>query len=175
MDFAVELRKLLNSEKTPVLDPMAELARAQAGALEAIYKNNSDVSMQVEEIYEIIKEADENVKEVKNAAKREHLLLAALVAMDDLLDSLLRQTQCSGNAHAEAIAAKREEVLRACGVEKTGYPGQRLDPSIHTVASAEYCDAPYESVTRVLESGFIYKGDTHRKATVIISKGSESV
>ena len=174
MNFEAELKKLLDAEEFPPLDPLVELARAQAGALEAIHKHSSDVSMQVEEIYDIVKEADENAKEAKNAAKRESLLLSSLFAVNDLLDSMLQFAQNTGAIHAETIAAKREEHMNACGVERVGFPGQTLDPRIHTVASAEESDAPFESVTRVLESGYLYRGNVARKATVIISKGKES-
>jgi len=172
MNFAAELKKLLDAEESPPLDPLVEIAQAQAEALGGILKRGSDVSMQVEEIYDIIKEADENAKELKNSAKRENLLLGSLMAMNDLLDSLLQNTEhASIAAHAEIISAKMEESLNACGTERVGYPGQTLDLHIHTVASAEDSDAPYESVTRVLESGYMYRGNIVRKATVIISKG----
>ena len=171
MDFAIELQKLL-AEETPLLDPLAELAKSQLMTLESITKNTSDISLQVEEIYDIVKDSDENAKEIKNAAKREEALLASLVAVNDLIDTLLQHFAASDTSHITVIAAKREEILRACGIEKTGYPGQMLDPKIHTVAAAEKSEAPRESITRVLESGYIYKGSIVRKATVIVSTGA---
>jgi len=173
MNFATELKKLLEAEEFPPDDPLAELARAQTELLDAIYKNNSGVSLQVEEIYDIVKDSDEKAREAKNAVKREGVLIGALVAVNDLLDSLLQYVQQTGAVHAEAVAAKRDEALNACSLEKYGALGQQLDPRIHTVASAEVSGAPLESVIRVLENGYIYHGNVIRKATVIISKGLE--
>ena len=173
MNFAAELKKLLETEEFPPNDPLTELARVQEEMLDAIYKNNSGISLQVEEIYDIIKESDENVKEVKSAAKRESALLGTLIVINDLLDSLLQHMQNSGAVHAEAVAAKMDEALNNCDLEKFGSLGQQLDPRFHTVASAENSDAPLESVIRVLENGYIYRGNVVRKATVNISKGSE--
>ena len=173
MNFAAELKKLLEAEEIPPIDPVAELARAQAELFEAIHKSNSGISLQVEEIYDIIKESDENAREVRNAAKRESALLGAIIVINDLADSMLPYIQQIGAVHAETIAAKRDETLKACGLEKLGMPGQRLDPRIHTVASAENSDAPLETIIRILETGYMYHENVIRKATVIISKGRE--
>ena len=173
MEFAMELKKLLDAEESPPLDPLVELARAQAEMLETLHRSGSDISLQVEEIYDIVKQSDDNVKELKNAAKREGLLLGSLVAINDLLDGLVQHAQFTGSDHTNTIYAKRAEALGACGVERVGQPGQLLDPRIHTVASAEISPEPFESVLQVLESGYAYNGSILRKATVIISKGSE--
>ena len=69
MNFTAELQKLLKAENSPPVDPLAELARAQAGFLEGIHKNGAGISLQIEEIYDIVKESSKNAKEVKNAAK----------------------------------------------------------------------------------------------------------
>ena len=174
MDFAEELKKLIDAEDPPPADPLSELTRVQLRILESLRKQDAGISDQIEEVYDIIKGIDENTREVKNAAKRETRLLGALIAMNDLYDTMLSLLNTDDASHIEAIAAKREEALDMSGLERCGRQGQRLDPHIHTVASAEYGDAPLESVTRVLEYGYIYRDNVIRKATVIISKGSES-
>ena len=174
MDFAAELKKLLDAEENPPFDPIFELAKAQAGMLEALNKTEAGISLQVEEIYDIVKETDENAKEVKSAAKRESQLLGGLVALNDLLDGMLRHIQAGGAEHAAPIEAKRQDTLNSFGLERHGSPGGHLDPRIHTVASAEYSDAPVESIIDILECGYVYRGSVIRKATVIISKGREN-
>jgi hypothetical protein len=124
----------------------------------------------MEEVYDIIKASDENAKEVKSAAKRESMLLRGLVAMSDLLDGLLPYMQ----EHSRTAAARKGDVMNACGLEQLGFSGERLDPKLHTVVSAEYSGAPLESIIRVLESGYAYNGKIIRKATVILSKGAEN-
>lgn len=170
MDFAVELQKLLYAEEPPCVDPLAELARAQVALLDSINKNDTNISLQIEEVYDIIKEADENAREVKAALKRENMLLSGLVAMSDLLDALLPYML----EHSQTATAKKEEVVNACGLEQLGFLGERLDPRLHTVASAEYSNAPSESIIRVLENGYAYRGKIFRKATVVLSKGEEN-
>ena len=170
MDFAEELQKLLREEEPSPVDPLEELVRAQAGLLDHIHKNGAGLSLQIEEIYDIIRETDDNAAEVKAAAKRETMLLGGLTALSDLLDGLLPYLQ----EHGQTVAAKKEEAMNACGLERLGYTGERLDPRLHTVASAEYSGAPPESVIRVLESGYAYRGKIIRRATVILSKGEEN-
>ena len=174
MDFAAELNKLLLAEDDPPVDVLAELTKAHLTLLEALRKTGSDVSLQVEEIYDIVKESDENAKEVKNAAKREQQLLTCFIVVCDMLDGLLQFIQSSGADHAAAIAAKRDEALKACGLEMFDGLGSYLDPRFHTVAGAEFGDAPPEQVIGVLENGYAYRGSVVRKATVIISKGREN-
>jgi len=171
MNFAVELQRLLQAENPPPVDPISELMKTQTGVLDSILKNGDNLSLQVEEIYDIIKDSDENAREVKSAAKRENTLLSGFVAMSDLTDGLLQYLQ----EHSGTITAKKDEIMNACGVERLGLVGERLDPRTHTVAAAEFSDAPIESVIRVLEHGYAYRGKVVRKATVILSKGAEIV
>lgn len=175
MDFAAELEKLLQAEESPPLDLLEELAMTQAellGSLQELLgsqqQNNESLSLQVEEIYDIVKESDENAKEVKAAAKRENMLVNGLISLCDLVDGLLPHLQ----EHSRTVDAKKMEAVDACGLEPLGFPGERLDPRLHTVAGAEYSDAPMESVIRVLESGYAYHEKLIRKATVILSKGA---
>ena len=173
MDFAAELNSLLLAEVEPPVDVLAELTKAHLTLLEALRKTGSDVSLQVEEIYDIVKDSDENAKEVRNAAKREQQLLGSFIIVSDMLDGLLQFIQPSGAGHAATIAAKRDEALKACGLERFDGLGSFLDPRFHTVAGAEFYDAPPEHVIGVLECGYVYRGSVIRKAAVIISKGRE--
>jgi molecular chaperone GrpE (heat shock protein) len=168
MDFAAELQKLLDAEDPIPLDPLAEIVATQGGLWNFLQKNSSGLSMQIEEIYDIIKDADQNAKEAKAAIKREYILLGSLIAISDLLDGLLPYL----HEHNQTISAKKEEVLKACGLERLGFPGERLDPRLHTVAAAEYNEAAFETIIHVLESGYTYRGQIIRKATVILSKGA---
>ena len=174
MNFEAELNNLLEAEEIFPLSPLEEIARAQLDLLEGVRKHSANVSLQVEEIYDIVKESDDNARELKSAARRENQLLTGLVAIDDLLDSLLRYLRSSDLGDTEMIAAQRESALNRCGIELLGVLGERLDPRIHTVANAEHDDAPLETVIRILENGFAYRGKIFRKASVIISMGGEN-
>lgn len=170
MNFSTELKKLLKAEKSPPVDPFIELMGVQAELLAGIKKKDADLSLQIEEIYAIIKKTDENEKEVKAAVKRESSLLNGFIMLCDLLDDLLPHI----GGHSEAVEAKKDEVMRTCGMEPLGFIGERLDPKLHTAASAEYSDAPLECVIRVLQAGYAYRGKVIKKATVILSKGPEN-
>ena len=169
--FAERLQKLLDEEETIPADPLLELTAAQLQLFDVISKNNTDISLQIEEIYDIVKDADENAKRAKNAAKRESRLLESLIASLDLLEGLSQYMRDTGTEHWVTIDAKIEEILRFCGLEKTAALGQRLDPKLHTVAAAQEDELPKESIIRILESGYEYEGKPIRKATVIVSKG----
>ena len=171
MDFAVELEKLIREENPPPVDPLTELARAQAAVLNGIQKNSDGLSLQMEEVYDIVKNSDENAKEVKIAAKRENMLLGGLVALSDLLDDLLPHIR----EHSHTVAAKKDGVINACGLERLGFPGERLEPRLHEVTGAEFSETPPETVTRVLAAGYAYNGRIIRKATVILSKGEQNI
>ena len=171
MDFTSELQKLLTLEESPPFDTFTELAQAQMTFFECIQKNDSNISLQVEEIYDIIKDYDDNAKEVKTAVKRENILVSGLVSLGDLLDTLVPYVQ----GHDQALTVKKDDILNACGVELLGFVGEQLDPRLHTVASAVFSEAMIESVIDVLEYGYVYRGKVIRKATVILSKGAENV
>jgi len=175
VDFNDELQKLLDAEKTPPLDPLVEIAQAQAEALEEIRRRNADLSLQVEEIYDIIKDADENAKELKLAERRENALLGSLISTTGILDNLLEYLRRAGAEGVEPLAAQHEAALISCGLERLGFPGERLDPRLHTVISAEFNEAPLETVVQTVESGYQYRGKVIRKAAVIISKGADTL
>lgn|GEM_PF-1010889 len=179
MDFAAELMKLLEAEELPPTDPLVELAQSQGGEDKELEKTllqkNDDISLQIEEIYDIIKEADENSKELKAAAKRENSLIAAIIASGDLLDNVLHYLRGLGEDDANIISSQRDIALASCDIERLGVPGERLDPRFHTVGDGEFSEMPFETVTQVLDSGYVYRGKVLRKATVVISKGEEPV
>ena len=162
----------MDADDSPPYDPLAELMGAQTGVLKNINNDCAGISLQVEEIYDIVRMADDNSKEAKNSAKRETLLLGALVAVSDLLDAMLAYIGNDGAHHAEMINTSRSQALDACALERLGHVGERLDPSIHSVANAVHSDSPIESVVNVLHSGYMYRDKVLRKADVIISKGS---
>jgi len=126
MDFAAELKKLIDAEDEPLLDMLSELARAQlntqAGALERLdrlQKSGDDISLQIEEIYDIVKEADANAKEVKSAERRELRLLESLIAILDIIDDVMRFLRTHGVEHVDVVAAKTDEAASAADAEMT--------------------------------------------------------
>jgi len=195
MDFAAELQKLINQQELPLADPLTELSNAHlelsrkqselsqenisrvTSSVSGLQKATSAMSLQTEEIYDIIKEADDNKKELRTVAKREKKLLTGLIESIDLLDGFLVQfSQVYGEhafEHVEVIMSKIADILEESEVQMLGFEGEHLNVRQHKVASAEYSDAPEETVIAVLERGYAYRDSIIRKSTVILSKGAE--
>ena len=171
MDFKTELQKLIDEEISPPLDPIIEIAKAQAAILGEIKKREENISLQVEEIYDIVKETDENAQKVKSMEKSKLLLIESMVNIVDLLDTVLSAARENDEPYTSAITAKLEESLHACGLERLGVIGEHIDHRHHEIISAEFSTLPFETVVKVIQSGFIYNGKPVRKAAVIVSKG----
>ena len=165
--------KAQNTDPDRELSQIMQNSFLQTKQLDAISKHNSNISTQLEEIHSIVKAADENARELKTAARRERMLMESIIATNDLLDAVLQLLSENASNHIRAIAASRTEILNNCGLTKTTIIGQMLDSKLHTVTAADSSDAPVESIIRILEDGYEYRGNIVRKAAVIISKGRD--
>jgi molecular chaperone GrpE (heat shock protein) len=175
MDFQTKLQKLIDEEISPPLDPIIEIAKAQATLLGEIKKREENISLQVEEIYDIVKESDENALKVKSLEKSKLLLIESMVNIVDILDTVLSAAKKNDEPFINAITVKLEESLHACGLERLGVTGEHIDYRLHEVISAEFSSLPFETVIKVIRSGFCYNEKLVRKAAVIVSKGENSV
>jgi hypothetical protein len=167
MEFDILLKELLELEDVPVTDVYTELTRAQMSILSGIKSDSENLGLQIEEIYDIVKDADSSSTELKVALKRENLLVSAIADMADLTTGLIRHM----GEHGAVIAAKINEIIVSCGLEYVGFEGERLDPRLHTVVAAETDMSAPETVIRVACAGYSYRGKIIRKASVVISKG----
>ena len=178
MNFEAELEKLLAREQGPL--PRYELTEVLAegrALLEALNKRQADLSLQVEEIYDLAKEAD--ARELREALKAERgrlqQVLAAAFGLSDLLEHFCVYAGRSGSPELEyqgqLLWQNSRLLLESCGIARFGEAGQILDPSLHTVQSALDSELPKEQIIQVLQSGFAYSGNLLRKAVVVVSKG----
>ena len=147
----------LNTEPTASVNPSERLL--------------SDLSLQVEEIYDLVKENDENVRAIKAGEKREQQLIDGISGLCEMVNAFLPHIP----GHAAVVLAKKNEILQACGLTPIGRVGEKLAPALHTTHSAIYHEVPAETIVDVLESGFIYRGKVIKKAMVILSKGAEAI
>ena len=179
MDFEVELEKLLAGEQEPL--PRYELVEVLAESrtlLEALNKRQADLSLQVEEIYDLAKEAD--ARELREALKAERgrlqQVLEAAVGLSDLLEHFRVYAGQSGSAELEhqgrLLWQDSRSLLESCGIVRLGEAGESLNPSLLTVQSALDSGFPKEQIIQVLQSGFAYFGSLLRKAVVVVSKGA---
>jgi molecular chaperone GrpE (heat shock protein) len=180
INFEVELNKLLARESEPLpQSELTELAAAERELLTALCKKNNDLSLQVEEIYDLVKEGDARVlQEALEAEKnRAGQLAGAAMGLCDLLEDFCAYARQSGRGDLEYQARllwkNSNALLEGCGITRLGEEGQGLDPAIHTVQAAVPSDLPRECVTRVLRTGYRYLGAVVRRAVVVVSAGPE--
>jgi molecular chaperone GrpE (heat shock protein) len=176
LDFAAELNKLLALEtgRIPGYE-LAELAAADREFLAELNRKQDDTSLQIEEIYDLVKEQGflrETVTAEK--ARADQLVLAAVNLADLLEDFYAYAKQSGGEAlehQAKLLWEKAGGILGGCGILRFGEEGQPLNPQVHRVAAGVESPLPREQVVRALQSGYMYQGALIRKAAVVVSLG----
>jgi molecular chaperone GrpE (heat shock protein) len=180
LDFKRELNKLLDQETRPLpKDEFAEIALAGQRVLAALDKKQSEISLQVEEIYDIVGNMDTAALQetLQSERRRADVLAGAVVGLCDSIEDFCAYAGDSGDTalaeQARVMWNNSADLLARCGFVRLGDVGRPLDPEIHTVQSAAPSSFPREHVTRVLQSGYRYLGTVVRKAVVVVSKGTE--
>lgn len=180
LDFKRELNRLLEQEAHPLQgDALAETALAGQRILTALGKKQSELSMQVEEIYDIVESLDTAALQeaLRAETQRADTLAEAAVGLCDILEDFCAYSRESGNEELEKqgqmMWSNAGRLLERCGFARLGEDGQPLDPEIHKVRSAAASPVPREHVARVLQSGYRYRGAVVRRAAVVASKGME--
>jgi molecular chaperone GrpE (heat shock protein) len=179
LNFEAELNKLLERESEALpQSELAELAAAEQKMLASLNQKQTDLSLQIEEIYDLAKEADTRVlQETLEAEKtRANRLAGAAVGLSDMLEDFCAYAAKSGSeelaAQARLLWKNSGTLLEGCGITRLGEEGQALDQEIHTVKAAAPSPLPREHVVRVLQSGYRYLGEVVRKAAVQVSTGT---
>jgi molecular chaperone GrpE (heat shock protein) len=178
LNFEDELGKLLSNE-TERLSPyeVAEFAAAGRELLAELNKKQTDVSLQIEEIYDLVKEQDTRVlqKAVDDEKARADQLVFVSMGLSDLLEDFSTYAEQSGGEELKHQAGLLWEqagnILGGCGIFRFGLAGESLNPQIHTVKASVESSLPREQVVQVLQSGYAYQGLLLRKAAVVVSRG----
>jgi molecular chaperone GrpE (heat shock protein) len=180
LNFEAELDRLLAREREPLPQyELAEFAAVERDLLAAVNKKQTDLSLQVEEIYDLVKEGDSRVlQEALDAEKgRARQLVLAAIGLCDMLEDFCayaRQSDSEELEHQGRLLWKNSgALLEDCGITRLGEEGQPLNPGIHTVQAAAASAFPREHVAQVLQSGYRYLGAVVRRAIVVISAGTE--
>jgi molecular chaperone GrpE (heat shock protein) len=178
LNFEAELDKLLSHERggLPRYE-LTELAAAGQRFLTELEKKQTGVSLQIEEIYDLVKDQDSRVlQEALEAEKtRANQLVSAAIGLCDLLEDFCAYAEQSGSGElkhqAGLLRGNSGGILAGCGILRLGKKGQILNPRIHTVKASAESPLPREQVVQVLQSGYMYQGMIVRKATVVVSRG----
>lgn len=171
LDFKAELDKLLSQESEPLPDS------GLAEALSFFNKKQDDISLQVEEIYDLVRESDtrELLGALNDEKRRAKGLVGAVVGLCDIIDDFNAYAAQSGDdtLYEQALMMwdNTERFLEECGMARIGGEGTELDPEIHTVQAVTPGTLPKEYVEHVLRSGYRYMGAVIRKASVAVSLG----
>jgi molecular chaperone GrpE (heat shock protein) len=181
MNFEDELNKLLflETEMIPKYEA-TELAAAGLELLADLDKKQTDISLQIEEIYDLVKEQDiqalQKVIETENT--RANQLVAAAAALSDLLEDFCTYAAHSGSEElkhqANLLWEHSGSILGGCGIIRFGAIGESLNPQIHTVKAGVESPFPLEQVVQVLQSGYAYQGAVLKKAAVVVSRGQDA-
>jgi molecular chaperone GrpE (heat shock protein) len=178
VNFETELEKLLAGEYEPL--PQYELTEVLAegqALLDALNKKQAELSLQVEEVYDLVKDADDRglQETLKTERARLQQLLEVAVGLSDMLEHFCVYAGQSGSAELEhqgrLLWQNSQALLESCGITRFGEAGESLNPLLHTVHSALDSKIPKEHIVRVLQSGYGYLGRLLRKAAVVVSRG----
>jgi molecular chaperone GrpE len=180
LNFEAELEKLLSREtgRLPQYE-FAELAAAGQQFLEELTKKQTDVSLQIEEIYDLVKEQDTRaLREKADAEKtRANQLVFAAIGLADLLEDFCTYARQSGSEElkhqADLLWENAGGILAGRGIFHFGVEGETMNPQIHTVKASAESSLPREQVVQVLQSGYVYQNTLLRKAAVVVSRGQE--
>jgi molecular chaperone GrpE (heat shock protein) len=180
LNFEDELKKLLSREtgRLPQYE-FAELAAAGQEFLAELNKKQTEVSLQIEEIYDVVKEQDTRIFREKADAEKtraNHLVFTA-IGLSDLLEDFCSYARQSGSDELKHQAAVMWEnagaMLAERGIFRFGEEGQPMNPQIHTVKASADSPFPKEQVVQVLQSGYLYQNALVRKAAVVVSRGQQ--
>ena len=151
-DFDLELNKLKSNVPPELIKPFA--IAQNDGVLAALSGKIDNLSLQVEEIYEIAENSNPD-----------SALLKTLINVLDLLEAYFAAYDIDG-----AGRRKLREILNGGKIAEIGEAGERLNPDIHKVIGAEHAEgiAP-EQVLQVVAPGYSYENKIIRKAKVVVS------
>jgi molecular chaperone GrpE (heat shock protein) len=179
LDFNAELEKLLSREEQMLPRyEFSELAAAGQQLLAELDRKQSDTSLQIEEIYDLVKEQRGLIDAMESEKAAKSQLVSAAVGITDLIEYFWAYARQSGSEDLKNQAGimwqNAAALLSSCGIFRFGAAGEPLDPRIHTVKSSAASSVPHEHVAEVLQSGYAYQNSILRKAAVVVSLGQET-
>jgi molecular chaperone GrpE (heat shock protein) len=177
LNFEDELNKLLSQTGSFLHHELAELAAADQELLAELNKKQTGTSLQIEEIYDLVKEQGFLRETVAAEKARADQLVLAAMGLSDLLEDFYAFAKQSGGgelqSQAKLLWEKAGGILSGNGILRFGEEEQPLDPRLHTVKAAAGSSLPREQVIQVLQSGYVYHNTLLRKAAVVVSRGPE--
>jgi molecular chaperone GrpE (heat shock protein) len=156
------------------LTPLREIPSTVVALIERLdlqSKQSLELSLQIEEIYDIIKDGEQSADELRTLRSHELTLVEVVAQMTDMLDDLTAFTATIPQLEEQsaAIANKTDLLLQTAGMLRLAKPGDALNPKLHTVVQTADAGQEPETITQVLRSGYSYKGKVVKKSQVIVN------
>jgi len=177
LDFKKELEKLFDGDNDLLgIDEFGMLADEGTRLLAAIDKRQADISLQVEEIYDIAQRVGTDHDALRLERERSDQLLRTVIGLTDIIEDFVHFASDSGDQELSRQSMMMWDnsgiLLEKCSLTRLNGEGRTMDPDFHTVYETEPSACPREQITRVLQSGYTYKGAVVRRASVVVSDGS---
>ena len=153
---------------------IAEAFRLYADNIGRLYKKQGEMNIQLEEIYSLAAENQQN-NVIESLEKENEKLIKALVFSADMIEDLYTYYE---NNYDEAMTAQSSVIWRtlcktfaAAGLVRVADENTPFDPTLNSVENI-ICDMNINEgyIAKVLKSGYIYKNKVIRKSLVVINK-----
>jgi len=153
---------------------IAEAFRLYADNIGRLYKKQGEMNIQLEEIYSLAAENQQN-NVTESLEKENDKLIKALVFSADMIEDLYTYYE---NNYDEAMTAQSSVIWRtlcktfaAAGLVRVADENTPFDPTLNSVENI-ICDMNINEgyIAKVLKSGYIYKNKVIRKSLVVINK-----
>lgn len=177
-DFKGELQKLSKQENDSQFitheKDISTTFESINSVMTKLLKKQGAMSMQVEEMYSILEE-EENQDEVKELENENKALVNALITAADLIENFYIYYKEHPN---EAMASESKlmwnticKAMTATGLSRIYDENTPFDAKLNTIEGVANEPAlPEGFIIKVLNSGYQYHGKVYRKSTVIVNK-----
>lgn len=179
IDFKAELAKLAEPEPDSAFlsrkDEMSAAFASFNNLLAKFNKTQGTIEMQVEEMYAILEEQQEEAGQEDAKKLETEQLIRALIVAADLIEDLYFYAEKSGEEQLTEQAGLMwrmlsKELVSAglCRIADENTPFQAQLNHMEGVTAIG--DVPEGFITNVLRSGYIYQNKVYRKSSVIVKK-----
>lgn len=180
-DFKAELQKISVKELDPkFIEHEKDISitfESLNTVMTKLLKKQSAMSMQVEEMYSIIEDAEGNEDQdtLKDLENENNALINALITAADLVEDFYIYSNDNSN---EAMASGSDlmwntlcKAMTAAGLTRISDENTPFDAKLNTIEGVTSDPSlPEGFIVKVLSSGYQYHGKIYRKSTVIVNK-----
>ena len=182
IDFKEELEKLTEEQIDPAFvtrrEDVGTIFQTINGIVTKLFKKQGAMSMQVEEMYSILEESENNGK-IRDLEQEHNNLVQVLITAADLIEDFYLYYK---ENYEEAMAVQSElmwhticKTMAGIGLIRISDEGTPFNAKLNHVEGVIE-DPRYENgfIMNVLKSGYQYKNQVYRKSSVIVNKWEDT-